>query len=278
MLHASTQQLIRKLHELTEAGGLAWKEGERETSRLETEGYIVEIEATPPGLRLLRTDGRELEKATADDLTSVAWPAGEGTYATRVAEMAAKAHRIARGAEQAIATILTSLSAPAKGPAAQPPAPTPAAPASQAVPAPPAPAPAPTPIQAVVPPVAQSAPQPAPAVEPPQPAPTPAPTAVAAAPVPTPPTPETVAQPGSEASPTPTPPEPSVPPRKPDILIQGISARSIQGVEQSSASDLQRLAPAAPKPAPQPAPAPAQAPRPQQPPPTTGPGVYKPWN
>lgn len=138
MLHVSTQQLIRKLYELTAAGGLAWKEGERECSRLETEGYIIEIEAEPPALRLLRADGRELERADASNLAAVAWPAGDGTFATRVTEMAARAHRIARGAEQAIARILSSLSAPAKAPEPPKPAPAPA-------PAAPPPIPAPTP-------------------------------------------------------------------------------------------------------------------------------------
>jgi|LauGreSBDMM110SN_4_FD.fasta_scaffold05152_4 hypothetical protein len=113
MLHASTQQLIRKLYELTSAGSLAWTEGPNVSARLETEGYVVEIEAAPPALRLLRADGRELETATADDLAEVAWPSGDGTYATRVIEMAGRARRIALGAERAIATVLSSLSAPA---------------------------------------------------------------------------------------------------------------------------------------------------------------------
>jgi hypothetical protein len=237
MLHASTQQLIRKLHELTEAGGLAWKEGEREASRLETEGYIVEVEATPATLRLLRGDGRELEKATAEDLGAVAWPGGDGTYATRVSEMAARAHRIARGAEDAIATILSSLSAPARKPAPQPAMPAPAAaPAATAqVPQPPVEAPF-----GDTPSFAKPSEPPAPAPKPPEPVPPPA-------------------------------------PKKPDMLAQGISARSVQGVEQSSVNDMQRLAPAASQSAPAPAPTPSPAPRPPQPP-TTGPGVYKPWN
>jgi hypothetical protein len=117
MLHASTQQLIRTLRELTEAGSLAWKAGERETSRLETEGYIVEVTPSPPSLRLLRADGRELETATADELAAVDWPGGDGTYAVHVAAMAARASRIARGAEQPVATVMSSISAPAMKPA-----------------------------------------------------------------------------------------------------------------------------------------------------------------
>ena len=112
MLHASTQQLIRKLYELTSADNLAWTEGAQGAACLETEGYVIEIAAAPPSLRLLRADGRELETAHSDILEAVNWPNGDGTYATRVTEMASRAQRIARGAEQAIATILSSLSQP----------------------------------------------------------------------------------------------------------------------------------------------------------------------
>lgn len=113
MLHPSTQQLIRKLCELTETGAIAWKEGENGRCLFDTEGYQVEITAEPASVRLLQGDGRELERANASDLAA-AWPDGEGTYATRVADMARHAGRIARGAETAIAKILSSLSAPAK--------------------------------------------------------------------------------------------------------------------------------------------------------------------
>lgn len=195
MLHASTQQLIRKLYELTNAGSLAWTEGERETSRLETEGYVVEVMASPPALRLLRADGRELETATPEDLAAVAWPSGDGTYATRVTEMAARARRIARGAEQAIATILSSLSAPAMKAAGD------------------------------------SSPR------------------------------QLTASFGHTVSFAITPPPV---PKKPerDMLMHGISARSVQGVEQSSAADFQRFAPKSQTPSR----------------PAAGPNVYKPWN
>jgi hypothetical protein len=116
MVHASTQQLIRKLYELTDAGMLAWQEGERETSRLETEGYVVELEPAPPQVRLLRADGRELERAEPDDLAAIAWPDGEGTFASRVAEMATRAGRYARRAEQANPTPLSAISTPPRDP------------------------------------------------------------------------------------------------------------------------------------------------------------------
>jgi translation initiation factor IF-2 len=112
MLHASTQKLIQKLYELTESGDIAWKESREGRCILDTEGYRVEINEEPPLLRLLGADGRELEKAEAADLSATPWPAGDGTFASRVSDMSRRAQRVARGAEQAISKILSSLSAP----------------------------------------------------------------------------------------------------------------------------------------------------------------------
>ncbi len=248
MLHASTQQLIRKLCELTDASALAWSEGEGEASRLETEGYVVEVQSAPATLRLLRADGRELERADEAALTSVAWPEGEGTYADRVTEMANRAHRVARGAEHAIEKILSSLSSPPKAPPAfgdtesfvkspEPPAPAPAA-----ITPTPAPAPAPAPIPPATP-------------TPPTPQPTPAPQATAA-------------------------PQPAPRPAAPDMLVHGISARSVQGVESASTTDVHRaIAATTPQPTPAPvAPAPAPAPPPAPKPAPAGPEIYKPWS
>jgi len=112
MLHSSTQKLIHKLCDLTASGAIAWKEDERGRVVFETEGYLVEVEADPAGVRLLHTDGRELDYTSEADLAATPWPDGNGNYATRVADMARRANRIARGAEQAISKILSSLSAP----------------------------------------------------------------------------------------------------------------------------------------------------------------------
>lgn len=112
MVHASTQQLIRKLYELTDAGALAWQLSDRETSRLETEGYVVELEPAPPAVSLLRADGRLLERAEPDALAAIAWPDGEGTYASRVTEMANRACRLARGAERVSRKPLSAVAAP----------------------------------------------------------------------------------------------------------------------------------------------------------------------
>ena len=114
MLHASTQKLIIKLCELTEAGHIAWKHGDGRTCRFETEGYVVEVQGQPPALRLLHSDGQELERADEPDLAAQPWPDGNGAFATHIALLAARADRIARGAELAISRILSSLSAPPK--------------------------------------------------------------------------------------------------------------------------------------------------------------------
>jgi hypothetical protein len=112
MLHPSTQQLICKLHELTQAGSLAWTIGDCDALRLWTEGYVVEIEAAPTTFRLLRDDGRVLETATSDILASTNLPDGSGSYAERVQDLAAHAHRIATGRESATSAVMSALSAP----------------------------------------------------------------------------------------------------------------------------------------------------------------------
>jgi hypothetical protein len=116
MLHASTQKLIQKLCDLTQAGEIVWQEGPGEALVFETEGYRVEAEGNPPSVRLLRNDGKELESASAADLLATPWPGGDGTYAARVADMVRRAKREARGADLAISQILSSLSAPARKP------------------------------------------------------------------------------------------------------------------------------------------------------------------
>ena len=139
MLHASTQKLIVKLCELTEAGHIAWKQGEGKVRRFETEGYVVEVEGRPPTLRLLHSDGRELERTDEADLAAQPWPDGNGTFASQITMMADRADRIARGAELAISRILSSLSAPPKSAPYEPFAGAPQAAAATDRPPPPAP-------------------------------------------------------------------------------------------------------------------------------------------
>lgn len=119
MLHDSTQRLILKLCEMTDRGEIAWRESagaEAEVSIYDTEGYAVEVKAVPPGLRILRADGREVERVDDGDLESAPWPLGPGTFATNVQAMAVRAHRVARGAEAAIASILSALASPPRSP------------------------------------------------------------------------------------------------------------------------------------------------------------------
>ena len=111
MVHTTTQQLIRTLYELTEANVLAWTKAQPTGSRLETEGYVVEVEAQPPALRLLKDDGLLLESASAEALAAIPWPAGEGTFATRVAEMAVRAARVWRQTTARQDTMLYALRA-----------------------------------------------------------------------------------------------------------------------------------------------------------------------
>src|SRR5690349_11477585 len=177
MLHASTQKLIVKICELTDRGAIAWKEGkgEKPSSVFDSEGYSVEITGDPPMMRVLNADGREIERADADDLASAPWPGGGGTFATHLSAAASRAHRVARGAETAISRILSSLSAPPQKAPEPEPEPSPAAPEFDAAPVPPS-----TP-----PPVTRAA-DPEPPPPPPHAAPETPPPATTATPTPTP--------------------------------------------------------------------------------------------
>ncbi|MBI1361155.1 MAG: hypothetical protein GC155_12840 [Alphaproteobacteria bacterium] len=114
MLHASTRNLITKLCDLTEQGDIPWREGKSGAMEFETEGYVVEIIDAPPAVRVLNSEGGELEHASADDLSAAPWLESGDTFADRVTTMARQARRIARGTEHAISRILSSLSAPPK--------------------------------------------------------------------------------------------------------------------------------------------------------------------
>ncbi len=117
MLHATTQTLILKLAELTGRGEVAWREGAEGALVFETEGYVVELVEAPPRLRLLQDGGKELERADEALLASASHD--NSSFAERIAAMAEQARRHARGTDQAISRILTSLStsAPDPGPA-----------------------------------------------------------------------------------------------------------------------------------------------------------------
>jgi hypothetical protein len=279
MLHASTQKLIVKIAELTEAGAIAWKEGEaaRPCSVFESEGYVIEVTADPPTVRLLHADGREVERADAAELAGTSWPGGGGTFATQVAAMAYRARRVARGAEAAISRILSSLSAPPqKMPEAEP---SPAAPEFETAPvAPPAPlsrshsAPeeAPAPARLPEPPA-----RPAIEIAPLSSTVPAAPPRAMQAPVfrPDPQlSPQPQAQFGAMTSFSRAPPAPAPDPAPAKVTSGGLLFTGIRAVTQQT---IHGEIPAPPPPA---RPAPPPEPKPEPPhAPATGPGVYKPW-
>ncbi|MEL7041795.1 MAG: hypothetical protein AAGL90_09735 [Pseudomonadota bacterium] len=108
MLHASTKKLIDRLAEMTELNKLDWTEGEAGSVTYSTEGYSVSLTEAPNELVITSKDGKELERATAEDLA--ASPHEEaGTYASVVATMTQEAARTARGTEAAISTLLAGM-------------------------------------------------------------------------------------------------------------------------------------------------------------------------
>lgn len=108
MLHASTKKLIDRLAEMTELAKLDWTEGDDGVITYSTEGYSVSLTETPNEVAITSKDGKELERAGADELANT--PAEDGgTYADIVAEMTKEAARVARGTEAAISTLLAGM-------------------------------------------------------------------------------------------------------------------------------------------------------------------------
>lgn len=108
MLHPSTRKLIDRLAQMTERGKLAWSEGEDGTLNYVTEGYAVALISSPNELVITTKDGKELERATVEELNATSVDDGD-TYAAIVAAMTMEASRIARGTETAIDTLLANI-------------------------------------------------------------------------------------------------------------------------------------------------------------------------
>lgn len=109
MLHPSTKKLIDRLSEMTAQRKIEWANGEQPNSLVyDTEGYRVLLEDNPANLVLCDALGKELERA-GHDLLANAKHADGGTYAEILAEMRGEAERIARGTEDAIASVLEGL-------------------------------------------------------------------------------------------------------------------------------------------------------------------------
>ncbi len=114
MLHASTRKLIDRLAEMTELGKLDWTEGASGQINYSTEGYSVSLTEGPNELVITSKDGKELERASAEELASTQSESGIA-YAEIVAAMTMEASRIARGTEVAISTLLAGMESSTDG-------------------------------------------------------------------------------------------------------------------------------------------------------------------
>lgn len=108
MLHASTRKLIDRLSEMTELGKLDWTQSEDGNLAYATEGYSVSLTEAPNQVIITSKDGKELERATADEIAATEQEDGT-SYTTVVAAMTKEAARIARGTETAISTLLAGM-------------------------------------------------------------------------------------------------------------------------------------------------------------------------
>ncbi len=111
MLHPSTKKLIDRLAEMTELGKLDWTEGENGSLVYSTEGYSVRLPEGAQEIIIQSIDGKELERAAAEDLASTMSEHGT-SYAQIVADMGAEANRYARGTETAISSLLAGMAEP----------------------------------------------------------------------------------------------------------------------------------------------------------------------
>lgn len=114
MLHPSTKRLIDKLFEKTAEQAIEWTEGEDNAVVYDTEGYRVALMEEPRDVVLYDPLGKELERATHEDLSGAQAADGQ-TYADLLSAMLIEAQRIARGAEQAIERVLAGLDKTDKG-------------------------------------------------------------------------------------------------------------------------------------------------------------------
>lgn len=108
MLHPSTKKLIDRLSDMTARGKLTWKEGHDDSVVYATEGYSVALSTAPHELIITSKDGKELERATTEELAATPLESG-GTYTEAIASMRAQAARIARGTETAISSLLAGI-------------------------------------------------------------------------------------------------------------------------------------------------------------------------
>jgi hypothetical protein len=108
MLHASTRKLIDRLAEMTELNKLDWTESDAGQIIYSTEGYSVSLTEEPNELVITSKDGKELERANAEELAATQNDDGVA-YTAIVGAMTAEAARIARGTEAAISSLLAGM-------------------------------------------------------------------------------------------------------------------------------------------------------------------------
>lgn len=108
MLHASTRKLIDRLAEMTELNKLDWSDAENGHINYATEGYSVSLTEGPNEVIITSKDGKELERANAEELAGTQNEDGIA-YTAIVAAMTKEAARIARGTETAISTLLAGM-------------------------------------------------------------------------------------------------------------------------------------------------------------------------
>ncbi len=108
MLHPSTQKLIDRLAEMTERGKLDWTDAGNQGVNYVTEGYSVSLVGVPAELVITSSEGKELERATAQELADTPSDS-QGTYASVIAALVKAATRIARGTETAISSLLADM-------------------------------------------------------------------------------------------------------------------------------------------------------------------------
>ena len=109
MLHPSTKKLIDRLCEMTLQRKIDWTNGDQDdTLAYDTEGYRVLLEGNPASLVLCDALGNELDRADQNSLSATQHADG-GTYEALMETMRGEAVRVARGAEDAIASVLGGL-------------------------------------------------------------------------------------------------------------------------------------------------------------------------
>ncbi|MEM8745006.1 MAG: hypothetical protein AAGF14_10260, partial [Pseudomonadota bacterium] len=93
---------------MTELGKLDWTEDDAGNIAYATEGYSVSLTEDPGEVIITSKDGKELERATAEEIAASEQEDGT-SYTAVVAAMTKEAGRVARGTEAAISSLLAGM-------------------------------------------------------------------------------------------------------------------------------------------------------------------------